>query len=119
MEQDHCLAAALVFYMQGNPVSRNMMFRISRRRWTCRNQLTFTFKTSAKRGFWKGSSGCQYTTKPENERTTGIDGFLLTVIVHVPFFITWKIRFLRDCVRRSKIPEYNPWRSCFNHVHDH
>jgi hypothetical protein len=94
--------------MKGDAVSLNMMLCIPRGRWTCWNQLTFLFKTSAKRCFCGGSSGCQYAAKPGNERTPGIDGFLFTVIVHVPFFIKWKIRFLRDCTRLSKIPEYNP-----------
>src|SRR5580698_1064960 len=79
--------------MKGNAVSRNMMLRISRRRWTCRKHLTFTFKTSAKRCFCEGSSSCQYAAKPGNERTTGMDGFSLTVIVHMPFSIKWKIDF--------------------------
>jgi len=78
--------------MKGNAVSRNTMLRIPRSRWTRWNQLTFTFKTSAKRCFCEGSSGCQYAAKPGNERTTGIDGFLFTVIVHMPFSIKSKIR---------------------------
>ena len=56
-----------VFNVKGNAISRNMMLRISRRRWTCWNQLTFAFKTSAKRCFCEGSSGCQYAAKPDNE----------------------------------------------------
>jgi hypothetical protein len=68
------------------------MLRIPKSRWTRWNQLTFTFKTSAKRCFCEGSSGCQYAAKPGNERTTGIDGFFFTVIVHMPFSIKWKIR---------------------------
>src|SRR5580693_5988789 len=94
--------------MKGSAASRNTMLRIPRRRWTCRNQLTFKFKTSAKRCFCEGSRGCQYAAKPGNERTTGIDGFLFTVIVHMPFSIKCKIRFLRDCKRLPKIPECNP-----------
>src|SRR5713101_2767614 len=108
--------------MKGNAVSRNMVLLIPRRRWTCWNQQTFAFKTSAKRCFCEGSSGCQYSAKPGNERTTGIDGFLFTVIVHMPFSIKWKIRFLRDCTPLSKIREYNPllnWRSVSTTVHDH
>src|ERR1700675_82644 len=108
--------------MKGNAVSRNMTLRIPSRRWTCWNQLTFAFKTSAKRCFCEGSSGCQSAAKPDNERTTGIDGFLFAVIVHMPFSIQWKIRFLRDCTRLSKILEYNPlrnWRSVSTTVHDH
>jgi hypothetical protein len=65
---------------------------------------------------------CQYAAKPDNERTTGIDGFLFTVIIHTPLSIKWKIRFLSDCARLSKIPEYNPllnWRSASTTVHDH
>src|SRR5580704_13583362 len=81
------------------------MLCIPRRRWTCWNLQTFAFKTSAKRCFCEGSSGRQYAAKPENERTTGIDGFLFTVIVHMPFSIKWRIRFLRDCTRLSKIPD--------------
>src|SRR5258708_3253883 len=82
--------------MKGNAVSRNMMLRIPRRRWTCWNQLTFAFKTSAKRCFCDGSSGCQYAAKSGNERTTGIGGFLFTVIVHMPFSPKRKIQFLPD-----------------------
>jgi hypothetical protein len=44
----HRLTAAVVFYMKGNAVSRNMVLRIPRRRWTCWNRQTFAFKTSAK-----------------------------------------------------------------------
>src|ERR1700675_749008 len=76
--------------MKGNAASRNVMLRIPRRRWTCWNQQTFAFKTSAKRCFCEGSSGCQYAAKPDNERMTGIDGFLFTVIVHMPISIKWK-----------------------------
>jgi hypothetical protein len=65
--EEHRLTAAVVFYMKGNAVSRNMMLRIPRRRWTRWNQLTFAFKTSAKRCFCEGSSGCQYAAKPDNE----------------------------------------------------
>jgi hypothetical protein len=85
MKQDHRLTAAVVFYMKGNTASRNTMLRIPSRRWTCCNQRTFAFKTFAKRRFCEGSSGCQYAAKPGNERTAGIDGFLLIVIVHMPF----------------------------------
>jgi hypothetical protein len=44
------------------------------------------------------------------------------VIIHTPLSIKWKIRFLSDCTRLSKIPEYNPllsWRSVSTTVHDH
>src|SRR6266851_2022543 len=74
----------MVFYMKGNAVSRNMVLLIPRRRWSCWNQQTFAFKTSAKRCFREGSRGCQYAAKPDNERTTGIGGILFSVIVHMP-----------------------------------
>src|ERR1700733_1674445 len=102
MEQEHRLTAAVVFYMKGNAVSRNMMLRIPRHRWTCWNQQTFALKTSAERCFCEGSSGCQYAAKPCNERTTGIDGSLFTVIVHLPFSIKSKsdsFTIAPDCQR--------------------
>jgi hypothetical protein len=89
--------------MKGNAVSRNVMLRIPRRRWTCWNQQTFAFETSAKRCFCEGSSGCQYAAKLDNERTTGIDRFLFTLIVHMPFSIKWNLRFLRDCIERPDV----------------
>src|SRR6266481_4200971 len=122
MQREHRLTATVIFYMKANAVSRNMMLRMPRRQWTGWNQQTFAFKTFAKRCFCEGRSGCQYAAKPDNERTTGIDGFLFTVIVHMPFSIEWKIRFLSHCARLSKIPEYNPplnWRSVSTTVHAH
>src|SRR5580658_6366208 len=76
--------------MKGNAVSRNMVLLIPRRRWTCWNQQTFAFRISAKRCFCEGTSGYPDAAEPDNERTTGIDGFLFTVIVHVPFSIKWE-----------------------------
>jgi hypothetical protein len=73
-----------------------MVLLILRRRWTRWNQQTFVFKACAKRCFCEASGGCQCAAKPGNERTTGIGGFLFTLIAHMPFSIEWKIRFLRD-----------------------
>src|SRR5260370_36745500 len=70
--------------MKGNAVSRNMMLRIPRLRWTCWNQQTFASKTFGKRCFCQGSGGNRCAPHPDNERTTGIDGFLFTVTVHMP-----------------------------------
>jgi hypothetical protein len=105
MEQEHRLPAAVVFYMKGNTVSRDMMLRMPRHRCTCCNQQTFAFKTSAERCFCEGSSGCQYAAKPCHERTTGIDGSLFTVIVHLPFSIKWKSDSLTLAPHCQRFPQ--------------
>jgi hypothetical protein len=67
MQQEHRLTAAVVFNMKGNAISRNMMLRVPRRRWTCWNQRALAFTTFAKRYLCQGSSGGQYAAEPGKE----------------------------------------------------
>jgi hypothetical protein len=67
MQQEHRPTAAVVFNMKGNAISRNMMLRVPRRRWTCWNQRALAFTTFAKRYLCQGSSGGQYAAEPGKE----------------------------------------------------